>query len=433
MSLFFRLARITLGLLLLAACGTFEVGIVPASPMPVSNESTPRATTSASTPIFTPAPSSSPPIQTITPNDLSLKPTIALNATPQPIQTPYYTVTPIPAGQLHGEWRNITTADGLCTNTPLFIGSNFIGTGTTQMCYLGDNGWITVQVPQGTRVTAANRFPPGGGWEVATDNGHCDVPSGEWECQSVAAGFPYSNIKAIVPLVSQSVYMLTDSVVFSSTTYRISEIVGDAQARPTWISVSGGFFGSDFPTPEIWVGTNGSGVVVIQPATGNIRRYTTADGLPSNTIRDVEAAERCPKFCDFRDIWIATDGGVGHWDGTAWTAYTVANGLPSNDVRGVSPVQRGVVWAATASGAAYFDGQAWRAFTRADGLPFDDLQGVTGGGDSMWFNTLGHGLVTFKIQPPSQGTADGVSRHNDSSIRLDVRLLLAHSLLSIGT
>ena len=194
--------------------------------------------------------------------------------------------------------------------------------------------------------------------------------------------------------------MLTDSVVFSSTTYPISEIVGDAQARPTWISVSGEDFGGYSPTPEIWVGTNGHGVVVIQPGTGNIRRYTTADGLPSNTIRDVEA-EHCPKFCDFRDVWIATNGGVGHWDGTSWTAYTVANGLPSDDVRGVAFVQRNVVWAATAHGAAYFDGRTWQAFTSADGLPVEDLQGVIWRNFNVWFNTLGQGLVTFKVQPPS--------------------------------
>ena len=110
MSLFFRLAQITLGLLLLAACGTFEVGIVPASPMPVSNESTPTyAATSELTSVFTPPPSSSPPIQTVAPNDLSIQPT----ATPKSVQTPYYTVTPIPARQLQGEWQNITCSGWL--------------------------------------------------------------------------------------------------------------------------------------------------------------------------------------------------------------------------------------------------------------------------------------------------------------------------------
>jgi ligand-binding sensor domain-containing protein len=178
--------------------------------------------------------------------------------------------------------------------------------------------------------------------------------------------------------------------------YRLPDIVGDSQARPTWIAASGGLYG---PPLEIWVGTNGYGVVVVQPETGNIKRYTTADGLPSNMIRDVEA-EDCEKGCDFRDIWIATDAGVGHWDDTRWTAYTVADGLPSNDVRGVAPGGRNVVWAATARGAAYFDGQTWQAFTRANGPPVEDLQGVIGGRDSAWFSTLGQGLVIFQFRSP---------------------------------
>lgn len=364
---------------LLAACTTLEIGVerTGIAPTPTEQPAQMATITLVNTP-------TSAPTSTETP---------LLLLTPMPS---YFVPTPIPASQMRGEWRLITSAEGLCTDTPLFIGSDFIGTGTTKICYFTGDRWVTVDVPQGSRVNAANRFPPGGGWEVATDVGICAFPFGEWKCQTTAERFPYAEIKSLDPF---GVYMLTDTVACRPELYRIPDIMGDAAARPTWISVSGEFFGEGYLTPEIWIGTNGYGVVVVQPATKNIKRYTSADGLPSNTVRDVET-EGCPKFCDFRDVWIATDGGVGHWDGTRWTAYTTADGLPANDVRGVAPIQRNVVWAATAKGAAYFDGQAWQAFTLVDGLPVEDLQGVTGGHGGIWFNTLGHGLVMFILQQP---------------------------------
>jgi ligand-binding sensor domain-containing protein len=307
------------------------------------------------------------------------------------------TQTPYLAAQIQGEWGHITVDNGLCTNTPLFIGSDFIGTGTTQICFWTGSEWQTREVPQGSRVRAANRFPPGGGLEIATDAGLCFYPFQGWKCETLAERFPYAEVLSLVPLGTESVYRLADAVDFRTNIYRIPDIVGAADARTTWIAVSGDSSeGAPSLPPEIWVGTNGYGLVVINVETGTTTRYTTAEGLPGNNIRDVQA-EHCTKFCDFRDIWAATDGGIGHWDGAHWEAYTTEDGLPSNDVRGVAPERQNVVWAATARGAAYFDGQAWQAFTQADGLLVEDLQGVLLplNERSIWFNTLGQGLVTF--------------------------------------
>jgi ligand-binding sensor domain-containing protein len=98
---------------------------------------------------------------------------------------------------------------------------------------------------------------------------------------------------------------------------------------------------------------------------------------------------------------VATDNGVGRWDGQRWTAYTTAAGLPSNDVLGVSSGQQHTVWAATAAGGAYFDGSTWRAFTRQDGLPEGDLKGVMAWSDQVWFSTRGSGLLVLMIEPPA--------------------------------
>lgn len=359
------------------ACGTFEVGVETSPTPPALSTST---GVPSLTPVFRP---------TLTP-----LPTAA-DLTPLP--TPYQTPTPGAAGQVQGVWQQLTTADGFCTDYPLFIGGFFIGTGTQQICYMSGSEWTAVEVPQGTRAVAANQFPPGGGWEVATDEGHCLRAFGEWNCQTNAEGFPYADVRQIVPLGPRPVYRLPQSVVYQDQEYGLPVIIGAADAEATWLTVSGDTFGP-LP-PEIWVGTNGYGVVVIDVNTGTARRYTTADGLPSDTIRDVQAVA-CTKVCDFRDIWVATDRGVGHWNGERWAAYGVPHGLPSADVQGVVSRQQHTVWAATTAGAAYFDGTTWQSFTQSTGLPDADLTGVIFvTPDTLAFGTQGNGLLLFSITP----------------------------------
>jgi hypothetical protein len=339
-------------------------------------------------------------LSTLTPTLMPLPSPVSLpTATPWNTQPPYSSETPISATQLQGVWHRYSTADGFCTDSPLFIGDSFIGTGTTTICSFADGNWGSIVVPQGTRVIAANRFPPGGGWEVATDNGVCYYAFQEWRCQTQSDGFPYTGIRMIVPLLVDPVYMLNDSVVFNESIYNLPEIVGAADVVPTWIAVSGEISGEGFPPPEIWIGTNKYGIVVIQPGTGNITRYTTNDGLPSNVIRDINT-EYCPKYCDFRDVWVATDKGVAQWNGSNWATYTTENGLPSNDARGVSSRQRNTVWVATAAGAVYFDGSYWQVYTHDNGLPEGDLNGVIWLRREVLFSTRGSGLLVFTIQNP---------------------------------
>jgi hypothetical protein len=316
-------------------------------------------------------------------------------------QSPYSTKTPIQSSLLKGAWHKYTTADGACTDSPVFIGAGFIGMGTTTFCSFSDERWGSSTVPQGTRATAANVFPPGGGWEVATDVGVCYRAVDEWGCttqpEDFPNGFPYETVRGLKPLGEQPVYMLKDVVIFRKTIYNIPEIVGEADAIPTGIAISSWIYAEGYLPPEIWVGTNEYGIVVIQPDTGNITRYTTDDGLPSNTIRDI-STEDCPKNCDFRDVWVATDQGMAHWDNSKWETYTTESGLPSNDVRGVASRQRNTVWAATAGGAAYFDGDDWIIYTHDSGLPEGDITGVIVRNKDIEFSTLSSGLLVFTVQ-----------------------------------
>ncbi|MFC1606893.1 T9SS type A sorting domain-containing protein [Candidatus Latescibacterota bacterium] len=86
--------------------------------------------------------------------------------------------------------------------------------------------------------------------------------------------------------------------------------------------------------------------------------YTTADGLPMNRTRDVNADPR-------GGVWVGTfGGGVSYFNGTSWITYTTENsGLESNDIISVAVDLNDVVWfGAGDAHVTSYDGFSWRTF-----------------------------------------------------------------------
>lgn len=128
-----------------------------------------------------------------------------------------------------------------------------------------------------------------------------------------------------------------------------------------------------------WLGTWNSGLLTRTDE--RWRTITMAEGLPSNTVRDVVVAPD-------DSVWVATPTGVARRDGAVWTVHAMAQGLPSDDVRALAVEAGGAIWAATAAGAARFDGATWTTVTSADGLPDDYVTQVAVGPDgAVWFST----------------------------------------------
>lgn len=352
----------------------------------------------------------------------SSTPTLAATAAPthRPTRTPRPTPTPQPPPKpVQGYWIQNTTRDGLCSDSPRFIGFDrllnqpYIGGGNSTICYQSHLGlewrgtdccdplfglpnWHSIDVPGAGYVTGAagnshlsvvgtggrcvfvQEFDPGG-----------QAPKVSWDCNASVGAPPFDDIRgyAVVRKSNVEWFMSADSIASlglpDDRVYSIPEQVGVAEARPTWLAVG------DTDADGVWIGTNGYGVLHIQPDT-QVTRYTIADGLPNDTIRDVQVYRYCARQRCSISVWAATAGGVGHWDGTNWTAYTAQDGLPSDDVRGVSVSYYGV-WAATAAGPALFlyGADHWQTFP--DFPTGVDVNGVMGD----WFTTRGQGLVQF--------------------------------------
>ena len=377
----------------------------------------------------TPAPSDTPlptfpPTLTSSPSP-TVKPTAASTSTP----------TPQPAPRpIEGYWIQNTTEEGLCSDSPRFIGFDdhynrpYIGGSGATMCYFDHFGlerwtrdlpspifgfpsWISVDIPGLGRVTGGTAFSPyaSANPHVPSYPGVYGMPSfvgsggqcildaeGEWQCFTTADGLPFDDVRGygIVQDTNVEWFMSAESVASRGLLpedlfYAIPELVGEGEARPTCLGVPRS-------TEEgIWVATEGHGVIHIEQAEGHATRYTVAEGLPGDVVRDVQpCGERC--------AWVATADGVGHWNGARWKAYTTRDGLPSDDVRGISAAAyywRGGTWAATAEGPAFLaeGAERWQDFPDfPEGI---EVNGVMYGD----FSTRGQGLIRFVQASIAQG------------------------------
>jgi ligand-binding sensor domain-containing protein len=66
--------------------------------------------------------------------------------------------------------------------------------------------------------------------------------------------------------------------------------------------------------------------------------------------------------------WVGTSNGLGRYDGQTWARYSTADGLPANSILSLLEAD-GTIWAGTDGGAAHLDGQAFVPFSQAQGRP----------------------------------------------------------------
>src|SRR6266568_6928579 len=74
-----------------------------------------------------------------------------------------------------------------------------------------------------------------------------------------------------------------------------------------------------------------------------LRRYTTADGLASNTVLSIASDSR-------GFLWFATAEGLSRFDGYGFSNQTESTGLPHRTINQVLIGRRGNYWLATPAG-----------------------------------------------------------------------------------
>jgi ligand-binding sensor domain-containing protein len=91
-------------------------------------------------------------------------------------------------------------------------------------------------------------------------------------------------------------------------------------------------------------------------------------------------------------VWAGTwGGGLGRFDGKAWTNYTVNEGLPANHVFMLRFDDAGKLWVGTSKGLAQMqDDGSFTVMTQADGLFSDNVFSMAEAQDgSLWIGSFG--------------------------------------------
>lgn len=134
--------------------------------------------------------------------------------------------------------------------------------------------------------------------------------------------------------------------------------------------LSNGVFHLSRDGDELWVGTYGGGLSVLDLRTGNWRNFNIPHGMGDAFVYDALRTRS-------GDVWIATWSGANRVRGgdmdhfESWDLFTVENtggGLPNDWVYGLAEGTDGEIWLATEGGLARFLDGEWANWKHADGL-----------------------------------------------------------------
>ncbi len=166
---------------------------------------------------------------------------------------------------------------------------------------------------------------------------------------------------------------------------------------------------SENPNGQIWVGTFGNGVFILDKNGRLLRHLTERDGLANGNVLSIAFSGK--------SVWLATLGGVNELeqngsDVAHFQRFTYQSGLGTSYVYKVFVDHRNQVWFATdGKGLAMLDGENFKHYTDAGGHVLKTIYCITEDRDGrLWFSSDVDGLF---CREPS-----GLFRHFDRSTGL---------------
>lgn len=140
------------------------------------------------------------------------------------------------------------------------------------------------------------------------------------------------------------------------------------------------------PDGTLWIGMKAGGVSQLRG--GNFYNFTTEDGLGSDNVKDIVVT---PDGV----IWAGTAAGLSRFDGKQWQTFTTKDGLAHNIVNGLALTSENNLWIATEAGISYYDRATWTNYTPDEGPGRTNVMDVAiaRNGD-VWFATF-NGVSRF--------------------------------------
>ncbi|MEM7677997.1 MAG: two-component regulator propeller domain-containing protein [Myxococcota bacterium] len=160
---------------------------------------------------------------------------------------------------------------------------------------------------------------------------------GRWTSFHQDHGLPHPLVRAMVEDRQGQLWVGTQqgAAVFDEASGRFRPLEKLDQDPTAVISLNIASDGS------VWMGTE-TGVVSWREG-GDVRTFTTADGLPNDVVRAVYEDQK-------KRLWFGTLEGLVRWSDGEMRVFGTADGLPSDTVRAVEEDEVGNLWVATNGG-----------------------------------------------------------------------------------
>jgi signal transduction histidine kinase/ligand-binding sensor domain-containing protein/AraC-like DNA-binding protein len=119
----------------------------------------------------------------------------------------------------------------------------------------------------------------------------------------------------------------------------------------------------------VWVATSGEGLLEYNYKVGNIKTYTTHEGLPSNFLNSIIYADNC--------LWVGTENGLCRFNPNDKTAFTFSSIVQLSDLSynksALFGLRDGQLAWGTNNGAIFFEPQSIREISSKGKIFFQDL------------------------------------------------------------
>jgi ligand-binding sensor domain-containing protein/signal transduction histidine kinase len=139
---------------------------------------------------------------------------------------------------------------------------------------------------------------------------------------------------------------------------------------------------------NLWIGGTEAGLFRLRD--GVIRRFSSADGLPSDSVHCLVPARN-------GDLWVCTSQGLARIAGDKVHAYGAASGIPTSALVAAAEAPDGELWmAGERSRLGVWNGAAFRAYPLKSLPEFGSVRALLTSEDgTVWIGTT-HGLIRLK-------------------------------------
>jgi len=160
----------------------------------------------------------------------------------------------------------------------------------------------------------------------------------------------------------------------------------------------------------LWLG-GGQGLINVDPK-GNIRRYTTKDGLPNSLVLELMEDH-------VGTLWVGTSGGLSRFEKGRFAHPPPDDTLEHDLVWALLDDREGNLWMGTQNSLVRLRDDVFSTYGRSEGLPSDKPMAVhEDPHGQLWVAYRDRGLLAFRPGPPRTFTmADGLAGDEIYNIR----------------